>query len=125
MDGELAKAKWQRGEGGKTRDERASKNWVGYQPQQIQPFAAKEGSTMVTLQELAERLEREVAALKAQLRRRPPRRTLSTEEQERRRQAVAALEAWRERLKDRLKGLTLTDILMEMRYGSEEGGDLS
>ncbi|MFA0733149.1 MAG: hypothetical protein BKPUNTRY_002719 [Candidatus Fervidibacter sp.] len=80
---------------------------------------------MVTLQELAERLEREVAALKAQLRRRPPRRTLSPEELERRRQAVAALEAWRERLKDRLKGLTLTDILMEMRYRSEEGGDLS
>jgi hypothetical protein len=83
---------------------------------------------MVTLQELAERverLEREVAALKAQLRRRPPRRPLSPEELERRRQAVAALEAWRERLKDRLKGLTLTDILMEMRYGSEEGCDLS
>jgi hypothetical protein len=84
--------------------------------------------TMVTLQELAERverLEREVAALKAQLRRRPSRRPLSPEELERRRQAVAALEAWRERLKDRLKGLTLTDILMEMRYGSEEGCDLS
>ncbi|MFA0756829.1 MAG: hypothetical protein YPKNTGVA_002358 [Candidatus Fervidibacter sp.] len=84
--------------------------------------------TMVTLQELAERverLEREVAALKAQLRRRPPRRPLSPEELERRRQAVAALEAWRERLKDRLKGLTLTDILTEMRYGSEEGCDLS
>lgn len=75
---------------------------------------------MVTLQELAERverLEREVAALKAQLRRRPPRRTLSPEELERR-QAVAALLEFAERLRGR--GVTLTDILMEMRYGGEE-----
>jgi hypothetical protein len=78
--------------------------------------------TMVTLQELAERverLEREVAALKAQLRRRPSRRPLSPEELERRRQAVAALLEFAERLRGR--GVTLTDILMEMRYGSEEG----
>jgi predicted Zn-dependent peptidase len=46
------------------------------------------------------------------------RRKITPEELERRRKAVAAIERWRERMKDRLKGVTLTDILMEMRYGS-------
>ncbi|MCX7968815.1 MAG: hypothetical protein N3B10_10085 [Armatimonadetes bacterium] len=76
---------------------------------------------MMTLQELAERvekLERDVAELKLMVKPRPRLKEITPEELERRRKAVAKLEEWRERLKDRLKGLTLTDILMEMRYGS-------
>ncbi len=76
---------------------------------------------MVTLQELAERvekLEREVAELKMRVKPRPQPKEITPEELERRRKAVAQLDQWRERLKDRLKGVTLTDILMEMRYGS-------
>lgn len=76
---------------------------------------------MVTLQELAERvakLEREVAELKIMVKPRLKPREITPEELERRRKAVAQLEQWRERVKDRLKGVTLTDILMEMRYGS-------
>ncbi len=76
---------------------------------------------MVTLQELAERvakLEREVAELQTMVKPRPKPREITPEELERRRKAVAQLEQWRERVKDRLKGVTLTDILMEMRYGS-------
>jgi predicted RNase H-like nuclease (RuvC/YqgF family) len=34
------------------------------------------------------------------------------------RKAIAQLERRRKQLEDRLKGVTLTDILMEMRYGS-------
>lgn len=76
---------------------------------------------MMTLQELAkrvEKLERDVAELKLMVKPRPRLKEINPEELERRRKAVAKLEEWRERLKDRLKGLTLTDILMEMRYGS-------
>ncbi len=75
----------------------------------------------MTLQELTERvekLEREVAELKAMFGRRPQPTKITPEELERRRKAVAVIERWRERMKDRLKGVILTDILMEMRYGS-------
>ena len=75
----------------------------------------------MTLQELAERvekLEREVAELKAMVGKRTQPTKITPEELERRRKVVAAIERWRERMKDRLKGVTLTDILMEMRYGS-------
>lgn len=74
---------------------------------------------MVTLQELAERvakLEREVAELKLMLKPRPKPREITPEELERRRKAVAAILEFAERLRGR--GVTLTDILMEMRYGS-------
>jgi hypothetical protein len=72
----------------------------------------------MTLQELAERvekLEREVAELKAMVRQRPQTK-ITPEELERRRKAVAAILEFAERLRGR--GVTLTDILMEMRYGS-------
>ncbi len=73
----------------------------------------------MTLQELAERvekLEREVAELKAMFGRRPQPTKITPEELERRRKAVAAILEFAERLRGR--GVTLTDILMEMRYGS-------
>ena len=74
---------------------------------------------MVTLQELAERvekLEREVAELKAMVGKRTQPMKITPEELERRRKAVAAILEFAERLRGR--GVTLTDILMEMRYGS-------
>ncbi|MFA0744675.1 MAG: hypothetical protein LASZOEIN_001471 [Candidatus Fervidibacter sp.] len=74
---------------------------------------------MVTLQELAERvekLEREVAELKAMVGKRTQPTKITPEELERRRKAVAAILEFAERLRGR--GVTLTDILMEMRYGS-------
>jgi ribosomal protein L29 len=74
---------------------------------------------MVTLQELAERvekLEREVAELKAMVGKRTQQTKITPEELERRRKAVAAILEFAERLRGR--GVTLTDILMEMRYGS-------
>ncbi len=74
---------------------------------------------MATLQELAERvekLEREVAELKAMFGKRPQPTKITPEELERRRKAVAAILEFAERLRGR--GVTLTDILMEMRYGS-------
>ena len=74
---------------------------------------------MVTLQELAERvekLEREVAELKAMVGKRTQPTEITPEELERRRKAVAAILEFAERLRGR--GVTLTDILMEMRYGS-------
>jgi ribosomal protein L29 len=73
----------------------------------------------MTLQELAERvekLEREVAELKAMVGKRTQPTKITPEELERRRKAVAAILEFAERLKGR--GVTLTDILMEMRYGS-------
>jgi len=75
----------------------------------------------MTLQELAERvekLEREVAELKAMVKPKPQPVKITPEELERRRKAIAEIERWRERMKDRLKGVTLTDILTEMRYRS-------
>jgi len=75
----------------------------------------------MTLQELAERvekLEREVAELKAMVRQKPQPAKITPEELERRRKAIAEIERWREQMKDRLKGVTLTDILTEMRYRS-------
>jgi sugar-specific transcriptional regulator TrmB len=74
---------------------------------------------VVTLQELAERvekLEREVAELKMRVKPRPQPKEITPEELERRREAVKALLEFAERLRGR--GVTLTDILMEMRYGS-------
>ncbi len=74
---------------------------------------------MVTLQELAERvakLERDVAELKIMVKPRPKPREITPEELERRRKAVDAVLKFAERLRGR--GVTLTDILMEMRYGS-------
>ena len=74
---------------------------------------------MVTLQELAERvekLEKEVAELKAMFGKRTQPTKITPEELERRRKAVAAILEFAERLRGR--GVTLTDILMEMRYGS-------
>jgi hypothetical protein len=71
------------------------------------------------LQELAERvekLEREVAELKAMVGKRTQPTKITPEELERRRKAVAAILEFAERLRGR--GVTLTDILMEMRYGS-------
>jgi len=73
----------------------------------------------MTLQELAERvekLEREVAELKAMVGKRTQPKKITPEELERRRKAVAAILEFAERLRGR--GVTLTDILMEMRYGS-------
>ncbi|MFA0747682.1 hypothetical protein [Fervidibacter sp.] len=73
----------------------------------------------MTLQELAERvekLEREVAELKAMVGKRTQPTKITPEELERRRKAVAAILEFAERLRGR--GVTLTDILMEMRYGS-------
>ncbi|MCS7264097.1 MAG: hypothetical protein NZ805_04620 [Armatimonadetes bacterium] len=74
---------------------------------------------MMTLQELAERvekLERDVAELKLMVKPRPRLKEITPEELERRRKAVAAILEFAERLRGR--GVTLTDILMEMRYGS-------
>ncbi len=74
---------------------------------------------MVTLQELAERvekLEREVAELKAIVKPKYQPTKITPEELERRRKAVAAILEFAEKLRGR--GVTLTDILMEMRYGS-------
>jgi hypothetical protein len=73
----------------------------------------------MTLQELAERvekLEREVAELKAMVKPKPQPVKITPEELERRRKAVAAILEFAEKLRGR--GVTLTDILMEMRYGS-------
>jgi ribosomal protein L29 len=73
----------------------------------------------MTLQELAERvekLEREVAELKAIVKPKLQPVKITPEELERRRKAVAAILEFAERLRGR--GVTLTDILMEMRYGS-------
>jgi ribosomal protein L29 len=73
----------------------------------------------MTLQELAERvekLEREVAELKAMVGKRTQPTKITPEELERRRKAVAAILEFADRLRGR--GVTLTDILMEMRYGS-------
>jgi ribosomal protein L29 len=73
----------------------------------------------MTLQELAERvekLEREVAELKAIVKPNLQPVKITPEELERRRKAVAAILEFAERLRGR--GVTLTDILMEMRYGS-------
>jgi len=73
----------------------------------------------MTLQELTERvekLEREVAELKAMVRQKPQPVKITPEELERRRKAVAAILEFAEKLRGR--GVTLTDILLEMRYGS-------
>jgi len=73
----------------------------------------------MTLQDLAERvekLEREVAELKAMVKPKPQPVKITPEELERRRKAVATILEFAERLRGR--GVTLTDILMEMRYGS-------
>jgi len=73
----------------------------------------------MTLQELTERvekLEREVAELKAMIKPKPQPVKITPEELERRRKAVAAILEFAEKLRGR--GVTLTDILMEMRYGS-------
>ncbi|MCS3917867.1 hypothetical protein Q2T83_15300 [Fervidibacter sacchari] len=73
----------------------------------------------MTLQELTERvekLEREVAELKAMVKPKPQPVKITPEELERRRKAVAAILEFAEKLRGR--GVTLTDILMEMRYGS-------
>jgi len=83
---------------------------------------------MTTLQELAERvekLEREVAELKAMVKPKPQLVKITPEELERRRKAIAEIERWREQMKDRLKGVTLTDILTEMRYFQSHSGAIA
>jgi len=71
---------------------------------------------LARVDERVEKLEREVAELKAMVKPKPQPVKITPEELERRRKAVAAILEFAEKLRGR--GVTLTDILMEMRYGS-------